>query len=115
MLLSMKTKPTPPLAREPSGRVDLQRFKTSDGPIFNGPFHAIEPFLNWIKALEIFFLTKGISHDTDRIVIVGSLIQETNTLAFYASKCDALESILWTTLKGILFGFALPPPLENYP
>ncbi|PLW37462.1 hypothetical protein PCASD_10681 [Puccinia coronata f. sp. avenae] len=75
LLLSMKAKPTPPPpAHKPSGRVDLQKFKTTNRPIFSGPFHAIEPFLNWVKALEIFFLTKGIFHDTDKIAIIGSLI-----------------------------------------
>ncbi|PLW49338.1 hypothetical protein PCASD_02724 [Puccinia coronata f. sp. avenae] len=87
-----------------SGRVDLQKFKTSDGP-----FHAIKPFLNWVKALEIFFLTKGILHDTDKITIVGSLIRETNTLAFYASKAETLGTFTWLGFKELLFGFALPP------
>jgi hypothetical protein len=86
----------------------LQKFKTTDGPIFSEPFHAIEPFLNWVKALEIFFLTKGIFHHTDKIAIVGSLIQETNTLAFYASKTDILGTITWLKFKDLIFGFALP-------
>ena len=63
LLLSMKTEQTPPPSRKPSGRVDLQKFKLSAGPAFTVPFHAIKPFLNWVKALEIFFLTKGIHHD----------------------------------------------------
>ncbi|PLW19521.1 hypothetical protein PCASD_18940 [Puccinia coronata f. sp. avenae] len=93
----------------PSGHVDLQHFKTSNGPTFTGPFHLIEPFLNWIKAMEIFFMTKGIFHDTDRIAIVGNLIRETNTLAFYTSKTNSLGQMSWITFKELLFGFALPP------
>ncbi|PLW38505.1 hypothetical protein PCASD_13766 [Puccinia coronata f. sp. avenae] len=64
LLLSMKTEPSPPPSREPTGQIDLQKFKTSNGPTFSGPFHAIEPFLNWVKALEILFLTKGVTHNT---------------------------------------------------
>ncbi|PLW45023.1 hypothetical protein PCASD_06926 [Puccinia coronata f. sp. avenae] len=110
LLLSMKAEPTPPPpAHEPLGRVNLQKFKTTNGPIFSEPFHAIEPFVNWVKALEIFFLTKGIIHHTDKIAIVGSLIQETNTLAFYASKTDILGTITWLKFKDLIFGFALPP------
>jgi hypothetical protein len=110
LLLLMKTEltPPPPPPAPASGRVDLQKFKTLDGPMFNGPFHAIEPFLNWVKALEIFFLTKGILHDTDKIAIVGSLIRETNTLAFYASKAETLGTFTWLGFKELLFGFALP-------
>jgi hypothetical protein len=91
LLLSMKTEPTPPPSNpacNPTCCVDLQNFRTSDGPIYIGPFHSIEPFLNWIKAAEIFFMANGVFHDTDRISIVGGLICKTNTLAFYTSKTD---------------------------
>ncbi|PLW45700.1 hypothetical protein PCASD_07057 [Puccinia coronata f. sp. avenae] len=103
LLLSMKTEPTPPPSNpacNPTGCVDLQNFRTSDGPIYIGPFHSIEPFLNWIKAAEIFFMANGVFHDTDRIAIVGGLICKTNTVG----------SISWGTFKELLFGFA-PPPL----
>ncbi|PLW38511.1 hypothetical protein PCASD_13753 [Puccinia coronata f. sp. avenae] len=112
LLLSMKTELTLPPSnptRNPNGHVDLQKFCTFDGPIYIGPFHSIKPFLNWIKAVEIFFMTKGIFHDTDRIAIVGGLICKKNTLAFYASKNDTFGYISWGTFKELLFGFALPP------
>ncbi|PLW28251.1 hypothetical protein PCASD_17694 [Puccinia coronata f. sp. avenae] len=36
-----------------SDRIDLQRFRTADGPLFSGPFHDVERFLNWFKS-ELF-------------------------------------------------------------
>jgi hypothetical protein len=68
-----------------SDRIDLQRFHTADGPLFSGPFHDVERFLNWVNAVQIFFASKGVSHDTDKIWIIGSLICEVNVLAFYSN------------------------------
>jgi hypothetical protein len=59
--------------------------------------------------LKIFFLTKGITHDTDQIAIVRSLICKTNTLAFCAGKTDMLGTITWLQFRELLFGFCLPP------
>ncbi|KAH9461829.1 hypothetical protein KEM48_009668 [Puccinia striiformis f. sp. tritici PST-130] len=49
-VLELSLKPEPrksPAVVEP-GRIDLQRFKTSDGPMFTGPFQSVEPFITWI-------------------------------------------------------------------
>lgn len=78
----------PSLEPRYSDRVDLQRFRSSDGPIYSGPFQAVEPFISWIRGVQIFFATKAVSHDNDKIRIVGGLIRETNTLAFYASSVE---------------------------
>jgi hypothetical protein len=107
--LSLKrdAQPTPP--RNETDCIDLQRFKTSDGLMFNGPFHAIEPFLKWIHGAQIFFATKDVRHNADKIRILGSLIRETNTLAFYASLIDTLVTGTWENFKAAMFDFALPP------
>ncbi|PLW34269.1 hypothetical protein PCANC_17684 [Puccinia coronata f. sp. avenae] len=109
-LLALSLKSKPPSTRRPeTDRIDLKRFKTSDSPIFNGPFQAIEPFLKWIHGTQIFFATKDIHHSADKIQIAGSLIRETNTLAFYASLVDTFVVGLWDAFKKALFDFALPP------
>ncbi|PLW07171.1 hypothetical protein PCANC_28871 [Puccinia coronata f. sp. avenae] len=100
--------PTPPCYNE-TDCINLQRFKTLDGPIFNGPFQAIEPFFKWIHGIQIFFATKDVRHDGDKIWIAGSLIQETNTLAFPASSINNLVTGTWDSFKAALFDFALPP------
>ena len=113
LLLSMKTKPSLPPERKPTGKVDLQRFKTTNGPVYNRPFHKIKPFLNWIKAMKI-FLIKGIFRNTNKIGIIGSLIWETNTLVLYASKMDKFGlMILWLSFKELLFTFSLPLLWKN--
>ncbi|KAG0151925.1 hypothetical protein CROQUDRAFT_17421, partial [Cronartium quercuum f. sp. fusiforme G11] len=75
--------------------IDLVCFKTSDGPIFMHPFHAVEPFLTWMTAVEIFSTTKGVTHDADKIIITGSLICETNMFSFYASSFNTFSDIPW--------------------
>ncbi|KNZ50393.1 hypothetical protein VP01_4449g1 [Puccinia sorghi] len=45
-----------------------------------GPFQSVEPFLNWIKSLEVFFDTKGVLVDEDKVRILGGLSQEANNL-----------------------------------
>ncbi|PLW50881.1 hypothetical protein PCASD_01081 [Puccinia coronata f. sp. avenae] len=98
-----------PSASAASDRIDLQRFRTANGPIYPGPFQDAEHFLNWINATQIFFTAKGVSHDTDKIRIVGSLIREVNVLAFYSNRIDSFLQLSWARFKAELFDFALPP------
>ncbi|PLW09688.1 hypothetical protein PCASD_24517 [Puccinia coronata f. sp. avenae] len=74
--------PTTPIK---DGWVDLQCFRASNGPLYTGLARAIKPFLNWIQGVQIFFTTKDVTHNLDKLRIVGSLIRETNTLAFYTA------------------------------
>ncbi|KAA1088414.1 hypothetical protein PGT21_006160 [Puccinia graminis f. sp. tritici] len=91
------------------GRVDLQKFRLSDGPVFRGPFGEIEPFLKWIRGIQIFFSTKEVTHAEDKVRIVGSLIEETNLLAFYHNGSETYIGGTWKEFKTALFDFALPP------
>ncbi|PLW53061.1 hypothetical protein PCANC_10748 [Puccinia coronata f. sp. avenae] len=92
----------------PLGRVDLQRFRTSDGLAYDGPFHGVEPFLKWMNAVQLFFASKGILHNTNKIRIVGSLIRKVNVLSFYSNRVEALLSLSWAQFKSEIFDFALP-------
>jgi hypothetical protein len=91
-----------------SDRVDLQRFKVSDGPSFKGPFQAVEPFLKWIHGIQIFFSTKAVTNDSDKIRIVGGLIAETNLLLFYANEAETFIEKPWSEFKKRLFEVGLP-------
>ncbi|PLW26614.1 hypothetical protein PCASD_25541 [Puccinia coronata f. sp. avenae] len=112
LLLSLKTEEAPHTAT-PShvtpGRFNLQRFQTTDGPCYKGPFQQVEPFLKWIHAVKVFFATKGVSHDADKIHIVGSLIWEINTLTFYSNGVEGFVQGSWAEFKNFLFAFALTP------
>ncbi|KAA1065166.1 hypothetical protein PGTUg99_014454 [Puccinia graminis f. sp. tritici] len=90
------------------GRVDLQKFRTSDGPIYRGPFQETEPFLRWIHGVQIFFDTKDVSNSADRIKILGNLIAETNLQSFYANEASGFLTKSWNEFKVRLFDFALP-------
>jgi hypothetical protein len=115
-LLALSLKSKPPITPQPeTDRIDLQRFKTSNSPIFNGPFQAIKPSLKWIHGTQIFFATKDVRHSADKIRIAGSLIRETNTLAFYDSSVDTFVVGLWDAFKTALFDFALPPIVAHHP
>jgi hypothetical protein len=91
-------------AHPATGCVNLKHFRTTEGP-----FHEVEPFLRWITATQIFFATKGVFHDTKKILLVGSLVRETNTLSFYANGIDSFLPLSWAAFKDRLFDFALPP------
>ncbi|KAA1084255.1 hypothetical protein PGT21_022570 [Puccinia graminis f. sp. tritici] len=90
------------------GRVDLQKFRTSDGPIYRGPFQEVEPFLRWIHGVQIFFDTKDVSNSADRIKILGNLIAETNLQSFYANEASGFLTKSWNDFKIRMFDFALP-------
>lgn len=110
LLLSVKPEPSGESPKPaPSDRIDLQRFRNSDGPMFTGPFQAVEPFISWLRGVQIFFATKAVTHDDDKLRIVGGLIRETNTLAFYASGIDEFIGKSWANFKAKLLAFALPP------
>jgi hypothetical protein len=51
-------------AQPTPGRVDLQKFRTSDRP-----FQETELFLRWIHGVQIFFETKDVSNAADKIKI----------------------------------------------
>ncbi|PLW39833.1 hypothetical protein PCANC_20669 [Puccinia coronata f. sp. avenae] len=79
-----------------------------DGPLYNGPFWRIKPFLKWLKATQIFFAAKSVTHDEDKICIVGSLIQETNTITWYENGTDELTKITWIDFQQHLITYVLP-------
>jgi hypothetical protein len=91
-----------------SGRVDLQKFRTSDGPTYKGPFQVTEPFLQWIHGVQIFFETKDVTISADKIRILGNLIAETNIQSFYANEAAGYLTKTWAEFKIRLFEFALP-------
>jgi hypothetical protein len=91
-----------------SNRIDLQKFKISDGPSFKGTFQEAEPFLKWIHDTQIFFSTKAVLNDEDKIRVIGGLIAETNLLSFYANKAESFIDKPWSDFKKRLFEVALP-------
>ncbi|PLW31791.1 hypothetical protein PCASD_17384 [Puccinia coronata f. sp. avenae] len=113
LLLSAKDKDQPGRSHTstsaPSDRVDLQLFRTADGPIYANPFQDVEAFLSWVNSVQIVFASKMVSHDTDRIRIVGSLIHKVNVLAFYSNQVDEFLQLSWSAFKSALFDFTLPP------
>ncbi|KAA1126982.1 hypothetical protein PGTUg99_034727 [Puccinia graminis f. sp. tritici] len=90
------------------GRIDLQKFCTSDGPTYRGPFQETEPFLRWIHGVQIFFETKSVSNADDKIKILGNLVAETNLQAFYANEASSFLKKSWEEFKNRMFDFALP-------
>ncbi|KAA1138996.1 hypothetical protein PGTUg99_032948 [Puccinia graminis f. sp. tritici] len=95
-------------AQPTPGRVDLQKFRTSDGPTYRGPFQETESFLRWIHGVQIFFETKDVSNAADKIKIVGNLIAETNLQSFYANEAAGFLTKSWGEFKARMFDFALP-------
>ncbi|KAH9452486.1 hypothetical protein Pst134EB_016438 [Puccinia striiformis f. sp. tritici] len=93
-------------------RADRERIslieEIAEGPAFTGPFQEIEPFLKWILSLQIFFSTKGVVHDDDKIYVAGGLLQHINLLDFYASKGVSYIGRSWNEFKSRLFEVALP-------
>ncbi|POV94042.1 hypothetical protein PSTT_17055, partial [Puccinia striiformis] len=106
--MSIKTK-TETFAAPNRGRIDLQRFKTTDGPLYTGPFRSVEPFITWLNGIQFFFATKAVAHPVDKIRVAGCLIRESNTLTFYANNVESLVLGSWDKFKTALFDFALPP------
>lgn len=107
--LSVKPDPSPSNPGLEGGRIDLQRFRISDGPVFVGPAQSVEPFVLWIHGVQVFYATKGVTHDVDKIRLIGGLIRETNLLSFYANEVETLVAGSWASFKTRLFEYALPP------
>ncbi|KAH9443226.1 hypothetical protein Pst134EB_027577 [Puccinia striiformis f. sp. tritici] len=76
--------------RPSSNQVDHRRFKASEGPAYTGPYQEIEPFVVWMNAIELFFTSKDISLDRDRIIIAGGRILETNLMGFLKTSASKL-------------------------
>jgi hypothetical protein len=108
LLLSVKQEGVKAPPQPTDGGIDLQSFCIADGPVFQGPYQKVKLFLNGIRALEIFFETKGVSLDGNKVRIAGGLIHETNTLLFYANNAKTHAHGLWKDFKAKLFAFALP-------
>lgn len=75
------------------GKLDLQRFRISDGPTFSGPFQAFDPFIKWIRGIQIFFDAKSVTEDGDKVRIAGALIRETNLLSFYSNSATTFNDL----------------------
>ncbi|PLW36214.1 hypothetical protein PCANC_20383 [Puccinia coronata f. sp. avenae] len=84
--MAMKLEPSKQNPALPTDRVDLQKFRMLDGPTFHGPFQEVKPFLRWINGVQILCDAKGVTNSANKIRIVGSLIGQTNLLAFYANE-----------------------------
>lgn len=105
--LSARPSPQDDLPQSTTG-IDLTRFRTSDGPVFKGPYHDVEDFLTWFKTLKVFFRKKGVTLDFDKITLVGNVIAKPNTQAFYKSECDDFIRGLWDEFVARLFSETLP-------
>ncbi|KAH9461429.1 hypothetical protein MJO28_009329 [Puccinia striiformis f. sp. tritici] len=92
-----------------SNRLDLSKFKPSDGPNFTGPYPEIEPFIKWLRGIQLLFDTRKTTDDKTKILVVGELIKETNTLAFYSNGFADLITKSWDEFQTKLMDFALPP------
>ncbi|EHS63811.1 uncharacterized protein PGTG_21855 [Puccinia graminis f. sp. tritici CRL 75-36-700-3] len=108
LAMNVKNKVAARPAQPTPGRVDLQKFRTLDGPMFRGPFQETESFLRWIHGVQIFFETKDVSNAADKIKILGNLIAETNLQLFYANKAAGFLTQSWEEFKTRMFDFALP-------
>ncbi|KAH9463209.1 hypothetical protein MJO29_008536 [Puccinia striiformis f. sp. tritici] len=91
------------------GRVDLARIRLSDGPTFHGPCGQVEPFLKWIRGVQVFFSTKRIVHGDDKIGAISGLIEDTSLQSFYHNEADKFLGKPWKEFKDALFTYALPP------
>ncbi|KAH9454285.1 hypothetical protein Pst134EB_014379 [Puccinia striiformis f. sp. tritici] len=108
MALALKSDEPAPTGRSNNAELDLQRFRTSDGPKFTGPFMEVEPFVRWINSLQIFFTTKNVILAADKIKVVGSLFDESNILRFYANESSKYLTGSWESFKTRMFQVALP-------
>lgn len=109
---TIASKRSPSVDARPPG-IDLSRFRTSDGPVFNGPYHDVEAFLRWFVSLKAFFRTKGVVLDSDKITLVGNFITEPNTQAFYEADFPNFIIGTWDDFIPRLFAEALPSNWED--
>ncbi|KNE92478.1 hypothetical protein PSTG_14139 [Puccinia striiformis f. sp. tritici PST-78] len=86
-----------------SPRLDLQKFRIADGP-----FQSIEPFLNWVQQLQIYFSTKSVINNDNKIYVAGGLLEETILVRFYASEGALYAGKTWKEFRSRLFEVALP-------
>ncbi|KNE93556.1 hypothetical protein PSTG_13089 [Puccinia striiformis f. sp. tritici PST-78] len=71
-------------------------------------FRAVEPFLQWIHGVQIFFNTKAISHPDDKICVAGGLLKTTILPLFYANEGPKNIGNTWEAFKTQLFKVTLP-------
>ncbi|OAV90465.1 hypothetical protein PTTG_28289 [Puccinia triticina 1-1 BBBD Race 1] len=90
-----------------SNRIDRRWFR-ADGPKFSGPFREVEPFLNWVQSVQIYFKTRDITDENDKLDIVGGLLDETNLISLYKTEIDSYMGRPWADFKACLFEVALP-------
>ncbi|POW07642.1 hypothetical protein PSHT_09872 [Puccinia striiformis] len=108
LALAVKSEEPPRHTRLEDGELDLQKFRTSDGPKFFGPTMEVEPFVKWVSGLQIFFTTKNVVLASDKIKVIGGLIDDSNLLKFYANESSDYLSGSWEAFKTRMFQVALP-------
>ncbi|PLW41176.1 hypothetical protein PCASD_10116 [Puccinia coronata f. sp. avenae] len=108
LAMNLKNKSGAQPARAETGRFDLQKFCTSDGPMYRGPFQETKLFLRWIHGVQKFFETRDVSNTADKIKILGNLIAKTNLQLFYANESAGFLNRSWEEFKARLFEFSLP-------
>ncbi|KAH9458395.1 hypothetical protein Pst134EB_010697 [Puccinia striiformis f. sp. tritici] len=108
LALAVKSEEPPRRTRLEDGELDLQKFRTSDGPKFTGPPMTVEPFVKWVSGLQIFFTTKNVTRASDKIKVIGGLIDDSNLLKFYANEAADYLAGSWETFKTRIFQVALP-------
>ncbi|KAI9616648.1 hypothetical protein H4Q26_011048 [Puccinia striiformis f. sp. tritici PST-130] len=99
--------------RPASNQVDHWRFKASEGPAYDGPISRDRTIRGVDERIELFFTSKDISSDRDRIIIAGERIKETNLMGFY--KMSASKLLLGTWRSSRLACSPTPFPLVGGP
>ncbi|KNF03993.1 hypothetical protein, variant [Puccinia striiformis f. sp. tritici PST-78] len=88
--------------------VNLRTFRTSDGPVYTGPYQEVEPFLLWLNSLDMFFRAKNITNEHTKIILTGGFIKESNLLGFFATDSKRLLDGTWAAFRTELMAIALP-------
>ncbi|POV98108.1 hypothetical protein PSHT_14202 [Puccinia striiformis] len=62
----------------------------------------------WVNGLQVFFTTKNVTRASDKIKVIGGLIDESNLLKFYANEASKYLTGSWEAFKTRMFQVALP-------
>lgn len=77
-------------------------------PFYKGLHHKVEPYLTWYSKTVIFFATKGVTEDIEKITLLASLIKESMSHSWIANSFEDHKKKKWDPFVEEMEKEALP-------
>lgn len=93
---------------QPAKVVQASDLKLSEVPKFSGPSESPAALFNWRRLIEQYFRLKNMTDNKQRLIVLGSVLEEPRAGAWYINSASDLRDLTWDEVMNELAIETLP-------